>query len=75
MRKRKRKRVVTEIRFARVRAGISSQQELADRVHVARTTITAIETGASIPAVTLALAIARELGTTVEHLWGRPPAV
>lgn len=58
------------MRFARIMAGISSQQELADRVHVARTTITAIETGASIPAVTLALAIARELGTTVEALWG-----
>jgi putative transcriptional regulator len=53
--------------------GVLTQQQLADRVMVARTTITAIENGVSIPAVTLAIAIARELGTSVEALWATPP--
>jgi DNA-binding XRE family transcriptional regulator len=68
---RERRRVMTAIKRARIMAGMSSQQELANRVCAARTTITSIENGASIPSVTLALAIARELDTTVEALWGR----
>ena len=58
---------------ARIDAGWVTQQQLADRVLVSRQTISAIETWRSIPSVTLALAIARELDTTVELLWGQPP--
>jgi len=62
---RKRSRVAT----ARERAGLS-QPALAKRVGASRPTIARIETGGHAPSVTLALAIARELGESVEDLFG-----
>ncbi len=47
-----------------------SQEELATKVSVSRQTIWSIERGHSLPTVTLALALARALDTTVEALWG-----
>jgi len=46
-----------------------SQQELADVLSVSRQTVGLIERGDSIPSVTLALAIARALDSTVEELF------
>jgi putative transcriptional regulator len=53
---------------ARQRAGYS-QQALAEKVGVRRLTILRIEKGLHQPSVTVALAIARELGETVEALF------
>jgi putative transcriptional regulator len=53
---------------ARLWAGLS-QADLAAIVGSSRDTISAIERGASIPSVTLALAIAGALDTTVEELF------
>jgi putative transcriptional regulator len=39
-------------------------------VGVSRQTISSLENGRSVPSVTLAIALARALGTTVEALWG-----
>ncbi|OFT84220.1 MULTISPECIES: helix-turn-helix transcriptional regulator [Corynebacterium] len=47
-----------------------SQQELADRVGVSRQTIANIERGNYSPSVYLALDICRELGKTVEEVFG-----
>jgi putative transcriptional regulator len=47
-----------------------SQDELARALYTTRQTISAIETGRSKPNVLLALAIARELDSTVEELFG-----
>lgn len=47
-----------------------SQAELADRVAVSRQTIANIERGNYSPSVHLALAICRELGKTVEEIFG-----
>ena len=44
--------------------------ELADRVAVSRQTIANIERGNYSPSVHLALAICRELGKTVEEIFG-----
>ena len=49
---------------------LMSHHELAARVCCSRQTIRSIERGTSIPSVALALAIARELDTTVEELFG-----
>jgi putative transcriptional regulator len=46
-----------------------SQEELATAVCASRQTIRSIELGRSIPSVTLALGIARVLGSTVEELF------
>jgi putative transcriptional regulator len=46
-----------------------SQEELAASVLASRQTIRSIELGRSIPSVTLALAIARALDSTVEELF------
>jgi putative transcriptional regulator len=54
---------------ARHRAGLS-QPALAARVGASRPTIARIEAGTSTPLVTLALALARELGESVETLFG-----
>ena len=56
------------MRNARIWAGLS-QDELAVIVGASRETISSVERGASIPSVTLALAIARALDTTVEELF------
>ena len=47
-----------------------SQQELANRVGVSRQTIANIERGNYSPSVYLALDICRELGKTVEEVFG-----
>lgn len=49
---------------------LRSQGEIAEMVGVARQTISTTENGHTIPSVTLAIAIARSLDTTVEALWG-----
>lgn len=54
---------------ARKRADLS-QKQLATRAGVARSTIARIELGVHQPSVTVALAIGRELGETVETLFG-----
>lgn len=47
-----------------------SQSELATRVGVSRQTVVNIEKGNYSPSVHLALAICRELGKTVEQVFG-----
>ena len=54
---------------ARRRAGLT-QPQLAEKVGVSRPTIARIETGGHAPSVTIALSIARELGESVESLFG-----
>ncbi|HET7137299.1 MAG TPA: helix-turn-helix transcriptional regulator [Gaiellaceae bacterium] len=56
------------LRSFRMRAGLS-QQELANAVSASRTTVSRLELGRAIPSVTLALALARSLGVTVEELF------
>ena len=58
----------TPLRTARFWAGMS-QDELAEIVGSSRETISSLERGTSIPSVTLALAIARALDTSVEELF------
>jgi putative transcriptional regulator len=53
---------------ARRQAGLT-QQQLAEKVGVGRVTIARVE-GGTPPSVTLALAISRELGKSVEQLFG-----
>jgi putative transcriptional regulator len=57
------------VAVARKRSGLS-QRQLADRTGVARSTVARIELGVHQPSVTVALAIARELNTTTERLFG-----
>jgi DNA-binding XRE family transcriptional regulator len=47
-----------------------SQQALADRTGLAKSTIARIELGQHQPSVTVALALSRELDTTTEALFG-----
>jgi transcriptional regulator with XRE-family HTH domain len=54
---------------ARQNAGLS-QQKLADRIGTARSTIARVEIGVSTPTLDLALALSRELGESVEALFG-----
>ncbi|MBA3841143.1 MAG: helix-turn-helix transcriptional regulator [Actinobacteria bacterium] len=54
--------------LARLYAGLS-QEELAEAVGASRATISSIERGLSIPAVTLAISIARRLDVDVEALF------
>jgi len=61
------------VRETRVARGIS-QSELARRVGISRQALSAIESGTYLPGVAVALRLAEELGTTVEHLFGRAPA-
>lgn len=51
------------------RAAELTQAELAERVGVSRQTIVAVESGGYAPSVYLALALAGELGTSVERLF------
>ncbi len=46
-----------------------SQQELADRLHVSRQTINAIETGKYDPSLPLAFQIARLFGLQIEQIF------
>ena len=59
----------TKLRKFRFERGELSQQQLADRVHVSRQTIVAIERGNYSPSVKLALLLAETLETTVEQLF------
>ncbi len=56
------------IREKRKEAGLS-QEELASRCGVSRQTINAIENNKYDPTLSLAFALARELGTTVDELF------
>jgi len=58
-----------QVAAARKRAGLS-QQALADRTGLAKSTIARIESGVHQPSITVALAISRELGATAEQLFG-----
>jgi transcriptional regulator with XRE-family HTH domain len=50
-------------------AGLS-QQALAGRIGVACSTVARVETGVTTPTLDLALALSRELGESVETLFG-----
>ena len=52
----------------RTRLGLT-QAELAERVAVSRKTINTVENGVFVPSTTLALKLARALGTTVEEIF------
>ena len=54
---------------ARLRAGLT-QQQLADRLGVDRTTVARIESGQLTPSVEVGVKLARELDTTAEALFG-----
>lgn len=66
-------RLETTLRAHRDRAGMS-QAALAERVGVSRQAIVAIESGRQTPSTSLALLLARELGTSVERLFQLPAA-
>lgn len=59
----------SSLRKYRFQNGEMSQQQLAEKVHVSRQTIIAIESGDYNPSVKLALLLARALNTTVEELF------
>jgi DNA-binding XRE family transcriptional regulator len=54
---------------ARHNAGLS-QQHLASLIGTARSTVARVELGVSTPTLDLALALSRELGESVEALFG-----
>jgi transcriptional regulator with XRE-family HTH domain len=54
---------------ARQQKGLS-QQALADRIGTARSTVARVEIGNTTPTLDLALALSRELGESVESLFG-----
>ncbi|HWW90433.1 MAG TPA: helix-turn-helix transcriptional regulator [Solirubrobacteraceae bacterium] len=54
---------------ARRKAGLS-QQALATRIGTARSTVARVEIGMTTPTLDLALALSRELGQSVETLFG-----
>lgn len=59
------------LRLKSARAALDlSQQELADRVGVSRQTISAIEKGDYNPTINLCRAICKELGKTLDELFG-----
>jgi molybdate-binding protein/DNA-binding XRE family transcriptional regulator len=60
------------LRHAREARGLT-QLELARRAGISRQALGAIEAGTYQPGVTVALALARQLGATVEGLFGREP--
>lgn len=64
---------MSALRPARERRGLS-QAELAARVGLSRQALGAIEAGRAVPSVAVALRLARELGVTVEALFGGPGA-
>jgi DNA-binding XRE family transcriptional regulator len=47
-----------------------SQRQLAERLHLAKSTIARIEAGHATPSLDVALMLSRELGETVETLFG-----
>ncbi|MEM9070101.1 MAG: substrate-binding domain-containing protein [Myxococcota bacterium] len=58
----------SQVRERRTALGLS-QAELASRLGVSRQALSAIEAGRQVPATTLALKLARALGSTVEELF------
>lgn len=58
---------------AREQRGLT-QEQLAERVGVSRSTIARIETGAATPGLDVGLALAHELGEPVETLFSRSDA-
>ena len=60
--------IVTQL-IALRKAQRLTQAELAERAGVSRKTINTVENGVFVPSTTLALALARALGTTVEGLF------
>lgn len=59
------------LRLKSARAALDlSQQELADRVGVSRQTVSAIEKGDYNPTINLCRAICKELGKTLDELFG-----
>lgn len=58
-----------KVRYYRFMNNEMTQQELADRVGVARQTIIAIEKGVFNPSVKLALKLAKIFGVTVDELF------
>ncbi|WP_339933308.1 helix-turn-helix transcriptional regulator [uncultured Brevundimonas sp.] len=61
-------RLGTHLKAARTAAGLT-QVELAGLAGVSRKTINTVENGVFVPSTTLALSLARALGTTVEALF------
>lgn len=61
-------RLGSNLKEVRTAAGLT-QAELADRAGVSRKTINTVENGVFVPSTTLALQLARTLGTTVEALF------
>lgn len=57
------------IRARRREVGLT-QHQLAEAVGVSRQTVISMESGDYAPSVYLAVAVARQLDTTVESLWG-----
>jgi len=60
--------LVSRLREVRTERGWT-QAELAERVGVTRKTVNTVENGVFTPSTTLALKLARALGTTVEALF------
>ncbi len=54
---------------ARHRKGLS-QAQLAEKIGTARSTVARVEIGVTTPTLDLALALSRELGESVESLFG-----
>ncbi len=61
-------RLGSHLKEIRLAAGLT-QAELADLAKVSRKTVNTVENGVFIPSTTLALTLARALGTTVEGLF------
>jgi putative transcriptional regulator len=65
-------RVENSIRTLRFNAGEMTQAELADRVHVTRQTIIAIEQGRYSPSLEMAFQIARVFGVPLDEVFHYP---
>ncbi|HEV2081995.1 MAG TPA: helix-turn-helix transcriptional regulator [Brevundimonas sp.] len=61
-------RLGSRLKDVRTAAGLT-QAELAERAGVSRKTVNTVENGVFVPSTTLALTLARTLGTTVEELF------
>ena len=66
---RKKSEVTNRVRELRFRHGEMTQQDLADRIGVARQTIIAIEQGRFCPSLETALRIAGVFGTSVDEIF------
>ena len=60
--------MTNDVRDLRADEGLS-QRELAEALGVSRQTVNSIETGRYDPSLTLAIAIARHFGRTVEEIF------